>query len=357
MNEAAKSFFFELLRTPSVTGFEAPGQRLWMEHLSAHADRLEHDTYGTAWGVLEGRSERPRIMLEAHVDEIGFMVNHITEEGFLHVVPVGGSDRAIARARRVQVFGDGEPAPGVIGHTAIHLRDRKDDKIPEWEELYIDIGASSKEEVAERGIRVGHHAVYAEEPHELMNGHVVGRAIDNRLGGFIIAQVVERLAAEESRPEATVFAVNAVQEEIGGHGAQMVSYRLEPDVAICFDVTHATDTPGVSAAKHGGVKIGEGPTVNHGSANHPVVVRRLIEVAEEQGIPLQHEANSRRTGTDTDSIFNVRSGIPSALVSVPLRYMHSPNERIGLDDVEKCIDLLVGFVQSVKESDSFGVSL
>jgi len=348
---------FDLLSTPSVTGFEAPGQRVWSSYVANHADRVESDAYGTAWATLDGQAERPRLMLEAHVDEIGFMVQHITDEGFLHIVAVGGSDKAIARARRVHVFGDEGRVTGVIGHTAIHLRNRRNDKVPKWEDLYIDVGASSADEVREQGIRVGHHAVYAEEPEELRDGHIVGRAIDNRLGGYIIAQVLKKLAHAGDRPAATVFAVNSVQEEIGGHGAKMITHRLQPDVALCFDVTHATDTPGVSKAKHGNVKIDGGPTLNHGSANHPVVVQRLIAVAEQHDLPVQHEANSRYTGTDTDKIFNSRSGVPSALISVPLRYMHSPNERISMQDVAHCVDLLTAFVQDVQADEDFAVAL
>jgi len=357
MSSLDPRLLFDLLSTPSVTGFEAPGQRVWKDYVATHADAVESDAYGTAWATLNGRSERPRLMLEAHVDEIGFMVQHITDQGFLHIVAAGGSDKAIARARRVHVFGDEGPVTGVIGHTAIHLRDRKNDKVPKWEDLYIDIGASSKEEVQELGIRVGHHAVYAEAPEELHDGHIVGRAIDNRLGGYIIAQVMKQLAHGSERPAATVLAVNSVQEEIGGHGAKMITHRLKPDVAICFDVTHATDTPGVSKAKYGDVTIGGGPTLNHGSANHPVVVQRLIDVAKAHDIAIQHEANSRYTGTDTDKIFNSRSGVPSALVSVPLRYMHSPNERISMEDVHHCVNLLAAFVRDVAAGEAFRVAL
>ncbi len=357
MSRLSSDFLLSLLETPSVTGFEAPGQKLWMEFVRSYADEVKSDAYGTAWATLKGSAEGPRLMLEAHVDEIGFMVQHITDEGFLHIVPAGGSDRAIARARRVQVFGDEGPVTGVIGHTAIHLRNRKNDKVPKWKDLYIDIGAADKEEVVERGIRVGHHAVYAETPEELVDGQIVGRAIDNRLGGYIIAQVLKRVSEQSMRPEATLLTVNSVQEEIGGHGAKMITHRLRPDVAICFDVTHATDTPGISKSKYGDVKINGGPTLNHGSANHPVVVQRLIDIAEELGIDVQHEANSRFTGTDTDKIFNSREGVPSALISVPLRYMHSPNERISMNDVEDCVDLLVAFVQRIKENESFAVAL
>ncbi len=354
MNETARTFLFDLLNTPSPTGFEAPGQRKWAAYARSFANAVESDSYGSAWATLQGADGAPRLMLEAHADEIGFMVNNITEKGFLNVIPVGGSDLAVARGRRIHILTDDGVAPGVIGITAIHLRrDKKEEKLPEWHEIYVDIGAANPDEVAGRGIRVGHPAVFAESVEETLPGRLTGRALDNRIGGFIIAQVLARLAEADPRPAATVYALNSVQEEIGGFGAQMAAYRLAPDVAVVLDVTHATDTPGLEQAKHGQVKLGGGPTVSHGAANHPRVVERLMAVADEAGIPLQHEATSRFTGTDTDSIFITRSGIPSALVSLPMRYMHSPVETVALEDVERCIDLLATFAQSIKEDDVF----
>jgi endoglucanase len=182
-----------------------------------------------------------------------------------------------------------------------------------------------------------------------------GRAIDNRLGGFIIAQVLERLAGD--RPAWTVQGANSVQEEIGGHGAEMVTHRLAPDLAVAFDVTHATDSPGIDSTEHGEIKMGEGPTVTHGTSTHPQVVQRLMQVAEQEDIPLQHEPSGRRTGTDTDSIYKSRSGVPSGLVSVPIRYMHSTVEVVDTDDVEQCVQLLAAFARSLDPNDEFGVTL
>lgn len=354
MDTQARDFLTELLNTPSPTGFETAGQRVWADYVRPYVDGVEADTYGSVWAERSGGGG-PRLMLEAHADEIGFMVQHVTEEGYLNIVPVGGSDRAIMRARRVYVLAGGERIGGVIGHTAIHLRDRDDEKVPKWEDLYVDIGASSADEVRERGVRVGHPIVLADEAEELMPGRLVGRAIDNRIGGFIVAETLRRLSDREIA--ASVVGVNAVQEEIGGHGAQMITHRLRPDVALVFDVTHSVDTPGLSKAKHGGVKMGGGPTVTHGTSNQRAVVERLIEVAAQHDIPLQHEASSRRTGTDTDSIFNSRSGVASALVSVPLRYMHSPAEVVDLEDVERCIQLFVAFSESIADDDEFTTRL
>lgn len=360
MDKDTKAFLFDLLSTPSPTGFEIPGQRKWAAYVRKFADRVESDAYGTAWATLDGAGKKPRrIMLEAHADEIGFIVKHITKEGFLRVDRIGGSDTATARGRRIDLFGDQGAVRGIIGNTAIHLRKdtASDEKAPKIHELYVDVGASSDKDVKNLGLRVGHPAVYADTVEQFGPHRIVGRALDNRLGGFILSQVLARLAKNRAKLRSTVIAVNAVQEEIGGHGAKMVAHRLMPDVAIVLDVTHATDTPGIDHAVHGEVKFGEGPSITHGTCNHPNVIERIIKVAEKHKIPLQHESSSRYSGTDTDVIFNVREGIPSALISFPLRYMHSVVEMADLRDVEKTVELIAHFVESVTENDTFGHAL
>ncbi len=353
-----RDFLLDLLSTPSPTGFESRGQSKWVNYLRASADTVENDAYGSAWATLKGANAKaPVIMLEAHADEIGYMVKYISKDGFLFVDRVGGSDVATARGRRVDILGDKGTVRGVIGNIAIHIRDREDEKVPKVHELWIDIGATSEAEVKKAGIRVGHPLVYADGVEELGRHRLVGRALDNRIGGYILSQVVAGLAKPKARPASTVVAVNAVQEEIGGHGARMVAHRLMPDVAIVLDVTHGTDTPDVNHRKHGEVKLGSGPTLTHGSANHPAVVRRLMSVAEKTGVPLQHESSSRFTGTDTDVIFHQKEGIPSALVSLPLRYMHSVVELCDMRDVEQTISLLTAFVRDLKPSDHFHVRL
>jgi len=358
MTDDAKTFFFDLLDTPSPTGFEAPGQRVWANYVRSHVDTLDTDAYGTAWATLTGSAgaaDGPRLMLDAHVDEIGFMVRHITDDGFIYVTRIGGSDRAIARGLRVRVLGDDGPVTGVVGNTAIHIRDTKDEKVPKTHELFVDVGAEDKDGVHECGIRVGHPMVFDVAPTELSDTRITARAIDNRLGGFIIAQVLERLS--DDPPAWTVQGANSVQEEIGGHGAKMVAHRLDPDLAVAFDVTHATDSPGIDSKEHGEVKMGDGPAITHGTSTHPQVVQRLMDVAEKEGIPLQHEPSDRRTGTDTDSIFKTRSGVPSGLVSVPLRYMHSTVEVVDTEDIEQCVQLLTAFARSLDVNDEFGVTL
>jgi len=357
MSPSSKAFLLDLLSTPSPTGFEARGQRKWAAYARQFADRVESDAYGSAWATLEGGTNGRRLMFEAHADEIGYMVKFISKDGFIFVDRVGGSDVATARGRRVDIFGDSGTVRGVIGNIAIHIRDRDNEKVPKVHELAIDIGASSAKQVAKAGIRVGHPAVYADGVEELGTDKLCGRALDNRIGGFIIAEVIARLSKRKTRLPSTLYAVNAVQEEIGGHGARMIAHRLMPDVAVVLDVTHATDTPHVDEKKHGAIKLGGGPSLTHGGANHVEVVKRLIEVAEKAKIPLQHEASSRSTGTDTDVIFHQQSGIPSALVSLPLRYMHSVVEMAHLQDVEHTIQLLTAFAESVKSKDVFRVKL
>jgi endoglucanase len=358
ISAASKTFLLDLLNTPSPTGFEIAGQRKWAKHIGQFADRVENDTYGTAWATLEGVDKKGlRIMFEAHADEIGYMVKHINDDGFMYVDRVGGSDAATGRGRRVDILGDKGVVRGIIGNTAIHIRDRDNEKVPQPHELVVDIGVNSAKEVAKAGIRVGHVMVYSDAAEFIGHNKLMGRAIDNRIGGFIIAEVMQRLSQKKKRVPSTVIAVNAVQEEIGGNGAMMVAHRLMPDLAIVLDVTHATDSPGISKEKHGKVKLGGGPSLTHGSANHPNVVKKLMQVAEKQGIALQHESSSRFTGTDTDKIFNQREGIASALVSLPLRYMHSVVEMADMADVQQVIELLVAFAESVKAGEEFGIRL
>jgi len=353
MTKREKTFLWNLLNTPSPTGFEMPGQRVWAAEVKKTGATVECDSYGSTWATLPGRAKKIA-MLEAHADEIGFMIVQINDKGFLRLNRVGGSDTATARGKRLRILGDKGEVPGVIGNTAIHLRkDLANEKAPKPHELWVDVGAKDAKEIAALGLRVGHPAVYTDEPLELAGGRLVARALDNRIGGFIVARVLARVARSKRKPGYRVLALNAVQEEIGGHGAMMATHRLQPDLCLCLDVTHATDTPGIDVAQHGAVALGGGPALSHGTANHPLVVERLIKVAKDGKIPVQHEASSRFTGTDTDKIFHTRDGVPSALVSLPLRSMHSAVETADLTDIDQTIDLLTAFLLSLKSSDRF----
>ena len=353
MTKRDKEFLFELLGTPSPTGFEMAGQRVWAAHIGKSADKVECDAYGSSWASLKGGGKKT-VMLEAHADEIGYIVKHVTDKGFLRIDRLGGSDAATGRGRRLRILGDKGDVPGVIGNTAIHLRkDLANEKAPKVHQLWVDVGASSASDVEDLGIRVGHPAVYEDGPVELNRKRLVSRALDNRIGGYIIAQVMKRVAAGKTAPAFNLVCLNSVQEEVGGHGASMATHRLMPDVCLCLDVTHATDTPGIDHSLHGDVRLGSGPTVCHAGANHPLVVKRLLEVAKAKRIPVQHEASGRFSGTDTDSIFRVREGVPSALVSLPLRCMHSVVETADTGDIEETIKLMAGFVLSLKARDVF----
>ena len=360
MTKADKKFLFELLEVPSPTGFEMEGQRKWASFVKKEADEVQCDAYGSTWATLDVGAEKT-VMLEAHADEIGYMVKHISKNGFLYLDRIGGSDVATARGRRLQILGDKGSVDAIIGNTAIHLRRDvlANEKAPKVHELWVDVGATSDKEVAEMGLRVGHPAVYAEGCHEMAGKRLVGRALDNRVGGYIIAKALHQLAKVRAKGELKVNVVflNAVQEEIGGYGAKMATHRLRPDVALCTDVTHATDTPALNHPMYGEVKMGGGPTVTHGTASHPLVVEQLMKVAKKKKLALQHEASSRFTGTDTDSIYHSRDGVPSALVSLPLRCMHSVVEMADYGDIEATTDLMAGFVQSLRGTESFAQSL
>lgn len=346
----------DILATPSPSGWEKAGQAKWMDMVRKVSDRVKTDAYGNAWAELEGSSRSaPRVMLEAHSDEIGFIVRHIDEKGFLSIGPIGGSDKTLVAARRITIFGSKGLIPGIIGNTAVHLRDTAKEKVADWKDHFVDVGARSAAEVSKLGIRVGNPAIFDSASTEFHGNNIVGRALDNRIGGFILALALDRLHSLKKRPRATTLAVNCVQEEIGSHGAKMVAHHLAPSVAVIFDVTHATDTPGIQVREHGLVELGKGPTLSHGAANHPLVVERLIEVAAQEKIPIQHEAISRSTRTDADVIYTALDGIPCALVSIPLRYMHSPVEMVSTKDVESAARLAAGFIASLSDKDTFRV--
>jgi len=354
MNEKQRNFLEKLLITPSPTGYESAGQKVWIDYLKPQADEMIVDAYGSAAARLQVKGATKTILLEAHCDEIGMVVQHVDESGFVSINRLGGSDPTIARARRVNIHSRQGVVSGIVGNTAIHLQDKDNNKQPSWKDLYVDIGVSSREEALTM-VQIGDPITFADDFEYLSDDLIAGRAIDNRIGGFIIAEAFARLKKARAKLKVNVTALNSVQEEIGGFGARMMSYRLRPDAALVTDVTHATDTPGINQKEHGQVKLGKGVSLQHGAANHPVLVRMLEDVAGAKSIPVQHEATSIRTGTDTDSIFHSRSGIPSALVSTPLRYMHSPTELVSLDDVEAVISLMTEFVLALKGDEEFKV--
>jgi len=346
------TFLQDLLTTPSPVGYETAGQRVWIDYLKPVADGIITDVYGSAAAHLDVNPEAITVMLEAHCDEIGMVVQYVDSNGFVYINRIGGSDPTIVRAKKVFIHTQKGIVSGVVGNTAIHLQDKGNQKIPAWKDLFIDIGAASKEEALEL-VQIGDPITYTDDLEFLTDDLVVGRALDNRIGGFIIAQAFHQLAKRKHELKVNVFAVNSVQEEIGGYGARMMSYRLHPDAAIVTDVTHATDTPGIDSREHGEVKLGKGASISHGSANQVKLVQKIMAAAAGNDIPVQHEASSIRTGTDTDSIFYAKSGIASALISTPMRYMHSPVEMVSLNDVQSVVDIMVETVLSLAADESF----
>ncbi|MEX2403779.1 MAG: M42 family metallopeptidase [Balneolales bacterium] len=353
-DKKATTFLEELLITPSPTGFEANGQKVWTNYVSQSADDIEIDAYGSAFARLNVTGTTKTVMLEAHCDEIGMIIQHIDDSGFISVNRLGGSDPAIARAKKVYIHSRKGRVAGIVGNTAVHLQDRDNQKQPGWKDLFIDIGAQNRDEALEM-VQIGDPVTYADDFEFLSDDLLSGRALDNRIGGFIIAEVIRRLSSRKKDLKVNVVALNAVQEEIGGFGARMMSYRLMPNAALVTDVTHATDTPGINQKEHGRVKLGDGPTITHGAASHPKLIERIEQVADNKEIAIQHEAAGVRTGTDTDSIYYQQSGIPSALISLPLRYMHSPVEMASMVDVQNLISLMEEAVISMEKMESFRV--
>jgi endoglucanase len=356
MRKASLEFLRTLVDTPSPSGHEMRGQRVWLDHVEPWADETFSDAYGNCVAVLN-RGGSPRLMLAAHADEIALSVNYITEEGFIHVHRVGGVDPAITKAQRVVVHTRKGPVKGIVGNVAPHLtRQEKERRPPEVPDLFIDLGVSSRKE-AERLVRIGDPITLDAQFEVLRNNLAIGRAFDNRVGTWAVAETLRLLSDVRGELQAEICAVSNIMEETGLLGARQIAYSLKPDVALVTDVTHATDVPQVSKAQHGDVKIGDGPTLTHGGPNHPEVVSRLEKVANKRKIPLQHEAVSSTSGTDTDVIFCTRGGIPSALVSLPTRYMHSPVELVSLKDLGKIPELFAAFARSLKAKDAFRVRI
>ena len=349
-------FLKRLVNTPSPVGHEVRGQRVWLDYAKQYADETFSDSYGNCVAVLN-KGGSPRLMLAGHADEIAMAVNYIDDNGYLYVRKMGGVDAAITKAQRVVIHTRKGPVRGVVGNVAPHLMKLEGEpKPPKIHDLFIDIGVSKRKE-AEKLVQIGDPITLTDEFDVLREDLVVARAFDNRIGTFAVAEALRLLTESKGRLRAEVCAVSNVQEEVGLLGARQIAYSLKPDVALVVDVTHATDYPTVSKPQHGDVKIGQGPAITHGGCNHSEVVARIEAVAKSKNIPLQHEAMSSTSGTDTDAIFWTRGGIASALISLPNRYMHSPVEVVSLKDLELIPQLLAGFAQSLKKGEQFKVKI
>jgi endoglucanase len=341
----------KLLTAPGPSGYEGTAAAVWREAASAFAE-VTHDTLGSSVARVSGTGDGLRLAVLGHIDEIGVMVSHIDEKGFLRFAGVGGWDPVILVGQRVEIQGPNGRVPGVVGKKPIHLLKEEERKqATELRQLHIDIGAADAEE-AKKHVRVGDVGVVAGEPVDVLGARVVSRSMDNRLGCFV-AYEAARLVADAGGAPGEVAAVAAVQEEITFAGARTTAYSLEPDLAIVIDVTFATDQPGVELGDLTEHPFGSGPVITRGSTLHPAVVEGLIEAAEAEGIPYSIASSARGTSTDADAVHLSRSGIPTAVVSVPLRYMHSPVEMVQLDDVENTARLVAAYARRLEPGTSF----
>src|SRR6187402_352106 len=352
VNDKSLAFFENYINNPSPTGFEWKGQQIWLDYIKPYINEHIVDTYGTVVGVINPKAAY-RVVIEAHADEISWFVNYITEDGYIYVRRNGGSDHQIAPSMRVNIHTEKGIVEGVFGWPAIHVRDAGKEETPNLKNIFIDIGAESKKEVEAMGVHVGCVATFQDELIELNKNYLVGRALDNRMGGFMVAEVARLLKENKKKLPFGLYIVNAVQEEIGLRGAEMISRRLKPDVAICTDVTHDTQSPMYNKRESGNLKAGNGPVVCYGPAVQNNVLKMVIETAQKRKIPFQRQAVSRSTGTDTDSFAYSAEGVASALISLPLKYMHTTVEMVHKDDVENVINLIYEFLLQLKPGHDF----
>jgi len=350
MRKKSLDLLKRMLESPSPSGYEQPVQKLWREY-TEHFAAVRTDTHGNVIGTVNPEGS-PRLMFAGHCDEIGFMIRYIDDKGFLYFGPIGGFDQGIIPGRRVNIHNAKGIVPGVIGKTPVHLikaDDRK--KASEIDDLWIDIGAHDKKD-AESLVSIGDPVTYRYDFMELRKNIVVARAFDDRIGSFIVAEALRELAGDTTI-KASVHAVSTVQEEIGLRGARTSAFGIEPDVAIATDVTFATDQPGVDAKRVGDVKLGGGPVIARGPNINPHVFDLLVRTAKKLKIPFQIEGIPRASGTDANIIQISRAGVATGIVSIPLRYMHTPVETLDLGDVEKAVKLLAGFARELRPGMTF----
>lgn len=341
LTEASQQFMRTYLNTPSPVGFESNGQKVWLNYVMQYAGEKITDPYGTAVAVINP-GQPFKVVIEAHADEISWYVNYITDNGLMHVKRNGGVDHQIAPGKRVLIQGTNGPVKAVFGWPAIHTRLHLGDKepTPKVETLWLDCGGRTKKEVEDLGVHIGSVATYEEGFEELAYDNYIARAFDNRIGGVMIAETARLLFENKIKLPYTLYVVNAVQEEIGLRGAEMIARRLKPDVAIVTDVTHDTTTPLISKGIEGDCASGKGPSLAFGPAIHNKLLDLVRKMAADKNIPVQLRTVSRSSGTDTDSFAYANDGCPSVLISIPLRYMHTTVEMIHKSDIENTIRLM-----------------
>lgn len=345
-------FLKTYLNNASPTGHEASGQQIWLDYIKPFVDSYFTDPYGTAVAVIE--PDAPfRVVIEAHADEISWFVNYIKDDGYIYVRRNGGSDHMIAPSMRVNIHTDKGIVPGVFGWPAIHVRKEGKEDAPTLDNIFIDVGAQSKAEVEELGIHVGCVITFQDELTELNGKYWSGRALDNRIGGYMIAQVARKIKESGKKLPFGLYIVNAVQEEIGLRGAEMIAQRIKPDVAIITDVCHDTTAPLYSKISSGDQVAGKGPVLTYGASVHKKLLDLILATAQKHAIPFQRAAASRTTGTDTDAFAYSNGGVPSALISLPLKYMHTTVETASKSDIDQVIELMYAFLVDFDPSYDF----
>jgi putative aminopeptidase FrvX len=344
-------FLADLLAARSPSGAEYEAQAAFDAHVSPAADHYAKDALGNRIATLNTDGD-PVLMLAGHIDELGLQISYINKAGFLYFSPIGGHDRSMIPGRRVIIATENGPLLGVTGKRAIHLMDEADrKKVPEIHELWIDIGAKSKKDALKR-VRLGDVATY-QPGFEFLHGTIgVARAFDNKVGAYIVGETLRRLAPKKKKLAAQIVAVATAQEEIGVRGATTAAYTVNPQLAIAVDVGHATDHPDCDQRKYGETTLGGGPIICRGPNINPFIFERLVATAKSLKFPYQLEADPRPTGTDARAIQMGRGGVATGLISVPLRYMHTPSELVDLADVERCVQLLVAFALSLKKGEN-----
>jgi len=345
-------FLKKYINNASPTGFESAGQKIWLEYIKPYIDEYKVDTYGTVIGIINPEAEY-KVVIEAHADEISWFVNYITDDGYIYVRRNGGSDALIAPSMRANIHTRKGIVKGVFGWPAIHTRNIEKEEAPTLKNIFIDCGCKNKEEVQALGVHVGSVVTFDNDMMTLNDRFYVGRALDNRIGGYMIAQVARMMHENKSRPKFGLYIVNAVQEEVGLRGAEMVARRINPDLAIVTDVCHDTHSPMYKKGEQGDQACGRGPVLTYGPAVQNNVLDMLIEVAEKKEIPFQRAAASRATGTDTDAFAYSNMGVASALISLPLKYMHTTVETVHKEDVENVIKLMYEFLLQLKTGHDF----
>ncbi|MDG2138810.1 MAG: M42 family metallopeptidase [Flavobacteriales bacterium] len=352
VTQDSEEFLEKYINNPSPTGFESKGQQLWLDYIKPYIDTHFVDTYGTVVGVINPEAKY-KVVIEAHADEISWFVHYITKEGFIYLRRNGGSDHQIAPSKRVNIHTEKGIVKAVFGWPAIHTRTAADEKPPKLDNIFLDCGCTTKDEVEKLGVHVGSVVTYEDEFMTLNNRYYVGRALDNRIGGFMIAEVARLLKENSIKLPFGLYITNSVQEEVGLRGAQMIVETIKPDIAIVTDVCHDTHTPMIDKIKQGDIKCGDGPVLFYGPSVQNNLLDLVIKAAESNNIPFQRGAASRATGTDTDAFAFATGGVASALVSLPLRYMHTTVESVSKDDVKNVIHLIYNLLQRIEDNHDF----